>query len=849
MADDKNSDTMTLRPMLFFSQSKDVLASAVLPAFITLIASLLGGNVQAQHSSSEIYQKVKKLSVLGNVLYLAAHPDDENTRFISWCANDQLFNTHYLSLTRGDGGQNLIGTELREELGIIRTQELLAARRLDGGTQSFSRANDFGYSKTADETLRIWNHQQVLADVVWTVRKLRPDVIVCRFPPDSRGGHGHHTASAMLGIEAFNMAADPAAFPDQLAQVEVWQPLRIVTNTGRWWNADISADEPGVVTEDVGTYLPVVGKSIGEMAALSRSQHRSQGFGSTGVRGSLPEYFEHLEGVEAQGSLFDGMASDWSRVNGGDGAQKLADDVKQGFSFADPAASVPALLKLRDEIKLLKDAFWRQVKITEVEGLIHDCLGLHLEARAYGHSGVPGDSVGVVFELINRSKRSVQLTSILSEMPLDMRGQMGLLPPNSVTEVKATFRLPMDSRISQPYWLENEGTTGMYAVDDLSLVIQPDNQPAVSFDIDIAVDGRPVTYQVPLRYRWNDPVTGENHRPFVITPPVVLGFSESLLIAKDDAKNTLTLQISAMTDNVEGEVLLRVPTGWEVNPTRMSVRLEKKGDEQSVKVSVKANGVVSGGVLCASFESKSGTYDRDMRTITYEHIPTQVHFPRAETKLTFIDLKGVSGRLGYIQGAGDAVADGLRSIGFEVDELMEADLIPGNLARYRAVILGIRFLNVNERAQYILPKLLDFVRGGGNLIIQYNTSRGLEINGLSPYSIRLGRDRVTEEDAEVTVLLSDHPALISPNRIAAADFDGWVQERGLYFPSEWDASFAAPLRMNDTGELPKDGSLLIAQHGKGHFIYTGLSLFRQLPAGVPGAYRLLVNLIRLPQND
>ncbi len=817
--------------------------------FALLLVVFSGTDVVGQVSSSEIHQKVRKLGVLGNVLYLAAHPDDENTRFISWCANDRLFNTHYLSLTRGDGGQNLIGPELREELGMIRTQELLAARRLDGGTQSFSRANDFGYSKTADETLRIWDHQQVLADVVWTLRKLRPDVIVCRFPPDARGGHGHHTASALLGIEAFKLAADPTAFPEQLAHVEVWQPLRIVTNTGRWWNSDISADEPGVVSEDVGTYIPVLGRSIGELAALSRSQHRSQGFGSTGVRGALPEYFEHLEGDEAQESLFDGVSADWSRVEGGARVQKAVDEVQLGFSFAEPAASVPALLKLRDELRLVKDAFWREVKMGEVDDLIRDCLGLHLEARAEAYSAAPGDSVDVTFEFINRSTRPLVLGGILSTLPLDLRGQMGPLPANSVVEVKGGFMLPKDVAISQPFWLQKQGTLGMYTVDDPSLILLPENRPSVVFDLDIVVDGRTLTFQVPLRYRWNDPVTGENHRPFVVTPPVVLGFNKSLLLAKDNSSNALTLRITSMSDGVKGEVVIKAPAGWVVEPARVPVSLASKGDEQLLNVSVKAGDRSEGGTLSASFVTASGTYDRALRTITYDHIPTQVHFPRCETKLTFIDLKGVTGRIGYLEGAGDGVADGLRSVGFEVDDLSEADLSSDNLAGYKAVILGIRFLNVNERAQYILPKLLDYVQNGGNLIVQYNTSRGLEMDGLSPYTLKLGRDRVTEEDAEVTVLLPEHQALRSPNRITASDFEGWVQERGLYFPGEWDATYSAPLRMNDTGESPKDGSLLVAKHGKGHFVYTGISFFRQLPAGVSGAYRLLVNLIGLKQEE
>jgi len=798
-----------------------------------------------QPSSSEIFNGIRKLNVLGNVLYLAAHPDDENTRFIAWCANEKLLNTHYLSLTRGDGGQNLIGPELRDELGMIRTQELLAARRIDGGTQSFSRANDFGYSKTADETLKIWDRQQVLADVVWTIRKFRPDVIVCRFPADSRGGHGHHSASAILGIEAFKLAADPKAFPEQLKHVGTWQAKRIVTNTGRWWNETISGDEPGVVTEDVGIYNPVLGTSATEIAALSRSRHRSQGFGSSGTRGQQLEYFEHVDGDTAKVSLFDGVRTDWTRIEGGPALQRMCQQLEAAYRMTAPHESIAALLEIRKVIEGIKDEFWKNIKLREVDRLIRNCAGLHLEVTADVHSSAPGDSVKLTVEVVNRSPVSVTLQFIKSSELKIQDSESKKLAFNDKKELKFAVRIPADAKVSHPFWLEKAGTLGTYRVDDITWTHLPENRPAFSLQAVLAISGQAIAYDIPVAYKWNDPVTGENHRPFIVTPPVLVSFAKELQIFSTLETREVEVKLTATTDGLMGELQLMAPTGWKLDRTKMAVSLSKKGEEQVVKVRLTPSEGAENGQLQATFQANGKQHGLGMRTIAYEHIPTQVHFPKAQSRLVLIDLKRTGQRIGYVAGAGDGVADGLRAIGYTVDELTEADLSPATLARYDAVITGIRFLNVNDRAAFMMTSLLKYAELGGTVIVQYNTSRGLETEGLVPFPLTLGRDRVTEEDAAVTLLLPDHPALTTPNRITAADFDGWVQERGLYFPSAWDPAYAAPLRMNDTGETPKDGSLLIAQHGQGHFVYTGISFFRQLPEGVPGAFRLLVNLVSL----
>lgn len=814
-----------------------------------LLVCVCGINAFAQKphqpSSSEIYQGIKKLNVLGNVLYIAAHPDDENTRFIAYCANEKLFNTRYLSLTRGDGGQNLIGSELREELGIIRTQELIAARRLDGGQQSFSRANDFGYSKTSDETLRIWERAKVLEDIVWAIRNLRPDIIVCRFPTDSRGGHGHHSASAILGIEAFEKAADRYAFQDQLHQVSTWQAKRIVTNIGRWWNPDLSADDPNVVTEDIGAFNVFLGTSYNELAAESRSQHRSQGFGSTGTRGEMLEYFEHTKGLRADSSIFEGVNTGWSRVKGGADVEAICSLLAQEYDFTRPEKSLPLLLQLRERLGSLSDKYWQRIKLNEVDQLIRACTGIFIEAKADRHHAAEGDSLKIQFEVVNRSSVPMALRSISCEALRHGMAFISDLPFNVPIGEKHTAVVPMGAAISQPYWLAEAWSEGMYEVNDRDLGLLPENPHAFIFDVTVLIDGRQLSFSTPLIYKSNDPVRGEVYRPFVIAPSVIVTLNKDLVVCPKGMSKELEITVNSTKGDLSGQLQISAPEGWQISKAAHALSFAKAGDERRVTVSMTPSANASKGKLKATFIADGKTFDRSQRTISYDHIPTQTYFPKAEAHLSHIDVKRKGQRIGYLAGAGDAVADGLRAVGYVVDDLQVSDLSAENLKRYDAVVLGIRFLNVNEHASVIMPKLMQFAEGGGNVIIQYNTSRGLELDGLVPDFLKLGRDRVTEEDAEVRILLPDHSAFNVPNRITPSDFEGWSQERGLYFASEWGQGYQALLSMNDVGETPKDGSLLVAKYGKGHFVYTGLSFFRQFPAGVPGAHRLLVNLISL----
>lgn len=814
---------------------------------ILVLASLNSSLAQMPHqpSSAEIYQDIKKLGVLGNVLYLAAHPDDENTRFIAYCANEKLFNTAYLSLTRGDGGQNLVGPELREQLGIIRTQELLAARRTDGGEQYFSRANDFGYSKTAEETLEIWDKEKILGDVVRVIRQFRPDVIVCRFPADGGGGHGHHTASALLGREAFDLAADPEAYPEQLLTLKPWQALRIVVNTGRWWNDEISANDPGVVTIDVGAYNVVLGTSYTELAARSRTMHKSQGFGSTGERGEKIEYFEHMAGDNAEEDLFDGFEADWSRVHGTSTISQKVEILIDRYDLADPTASITGLLQIHRELNRLEDDYWKPRKIAEVEQLIYDCAGLYLEARSEDYWASPGDSLSLTFELTSRALDEVEWVSFHIpeiDVAIEVDSELAL---NVTFDQEYSVLLPDDLSYSQPYWLREEGTLGTYTVNDATLIGTPENQPALTVDFQVNINGLDLSYSRPVVYKWNDPVTGENYRPFSVTPPVFMTFDQPSHIFTGTAEKEVKINVKAIQANFSGKLFFEEKPGWEVKPSIITLNFSEKGEEQSFTLSVSPKETAVAIDLVATAISSAKEYSQGLSEILYDHIPAQVYMPAASTKLVYIDIERKGDRIAYIPGAGDVIPESLRNVGYTVDELSESEVTASNLKQYDAVITGIRLLNVDDRIDFYMPELLKYAEQGGTLVIQYNTRHRLKTDIFSPYPITLSRGRVTEENAEVTFLKPDHPVLNFPNKITEADFDGWVQERGLYFPSEWSAEYDAILSWHDIGEQAQDGSLLVAEYGEGHYVYTGISFFRELPAAVPGAYRLLCNLLSL----
>lgn len=803
-------------------------------------------------SAAKLQQDLQKLNVLGSVLYLAAHPDDENTRLIAYLSNEKLYNTGYLAVTRGDGGQNLVGPEIREGLGIIRTQELLQARRTDGGKQFFTRANDFGFSKNPEETFTIWDKEQVLADMVWTIRKFRPDVMITRFPPDERAGHGHHSASAILAEEAFKAAADPKRFPEQLKYVEAWQAKRLLWNTGVWsFRSQEEFEKFGkeLLKIDVGGYNPLLGKSYGEIAAESRSMHKSQGFGSSGSRGANQEYLQHTTGDKAQQQLFEGVNTTWSRIKGGEKVQQLIQKAINNYKPAEPASVVPILLAAKKELEKLPDNYWKRVKLEELQDVVQHALGLYLEVTANDFAAAPGQPVKLDVEAINRSAVPVVLKSINYSVANTDTTLNISLKNNEPLKSTVNHTLPKNSFYSQPYWLREEGTLGMFAVQNQQEVGLPENPAAAQATFSLLVAGEPLRITVPIVYKRTDPVEGEVYRPFVITPPIFVNLKEHVFMFASPEPKQVQVLVKSGKDDISGDVRLSAPKGWRIEPATAAFKLAAKGAEQSITFTVYPPKDAQEAQLQAIATIDGKTYTQGLNEINYSHIPAQITFPEATAKIVKLDLQKRGQRVAYLMGAGDEIPASLQQIGYNVTLLKDEDMRLSFLKQFDAVILGVRAYNTIERIRFYQPTLLDYVKQGGNLIVQYNTNHSLNLPQIAPYPLKLSRDRVTVEDAEVRFLNPEHPVLNSPNKITQQDFNGWVQERGLYFPSEWGNEFTPILSANDPGEPARDGGLLVAKYGEGYYVYTGYSWFRELPAGVPGAYRLFTNLISLGKPD
>lgn len=803
-------------------------------------------------SSSEIFLRLKKLNVLGNALYVAAHPDDENTRVIGYLGNGKLVNTAYLSMTRGDGGQNLIGPEIREQLGIIRTQELLSARRIDGGTQFFTRAIDFGYSKNTEETQRIWNRDEVLKDVVWTFRRFRPDVIMLRFPPDARAGHGHHTTSAILAREAFKLSGDPNVFPEQLKYVDPWTPEKIFLNTGRWWSTNISGEDEGVVAMDVGGYSNLLGTSYSEMAALSRSQHKSQGFGSSGTRGEQIEFMEYAGGLASEETVFDGIDLTWNRVAGSGTISNVIQSLIDNYDINAPHKSINGLIDVRKSIQKLKDSYWKKTKTNEIDDLLIACSGLYLESSANTFSVVKGDSISITTELTNRAPVTIELQNI-SINEIDQSVDQQLLPENKVIRSNYSIVVADDMPISNPYWLNKKGTLGMYAVDDLVQIGKPENDPSFYADITFSIEQQLITRRVPLIYKWSDRVKGEQRRRVEVIPPVMVSMDEQVVIFANNHPRPVRVKVVAGKNKLETDVALDVPKGWRSEPESRHISIEQKDDEALVNFVVYPPTEQSEVFVDAVAIVNGETYNLSRNLISYDHIPTQTLFPTATSKFVRLDIKKGGAVIGYLHGAGDAVPESLEAIGYSVWNMEMKDITPENLATLDAFVVGIRGVNTHPDLKNYKETILSFVENGGNVVYQFNTSRRINWEDFAPYELGFtgssSDSRVSVEEAEIRILQPDHPVLNTPNKITSEDFEGWVQERGLYFPNKWAPEYEAVLSSNDPGEEPKDGGLLIAKHGEGYFIYSGYAWFRQLPAGVSGAYRLFTNIISLGKTE
>jgi LmbE family N-acetylglucosaminyl deacetylase len=822
---------------------KLILKTLIIIILFLPVSNITSAQPDGEMSSSQLKLALDKLNTLGSVLYIAAHPDDENNGLLAYFAKGKLFRTGYLSLTRGDGGQNLIGSEQGDLLGVVRTQELLAARRIDGAEQFFSRAIDFGFSKSADETFNFWGKQKILSDVVWIIRNFRPDVIITRFHGTKEDGHGHHIASEILAAEAFKLAGDSTAFPEQLKFVKPWQSKRILWNA--WLPAldKMKVDISKLLKVDAGAYNPLLGESYTEIAAQSRSMHKTQGFGSSPQLGESINYFLPIDGAKANNDLFDGINLTWSRVPGGEKIGKLIEEANKKFNPENPAEIIPILIRAYKEMAGIDDDYWIPLKKKELLDVIRACSGLYMESTASDYSGVPGEEVKITSEIINRSDfpiilKKVETSGQVSEKDINQR-----LINESLTTVSSSVNIPVNAEYSQPYWLKEKPGTGDYIISNQLLIGKAENDPALKTLFEISAGDQTLKFTVPVVYKWNDPVKGEQVRPFIIVPPVAINIENKDYLFPTVKGRKITATLIANSNDVSGTLKLNLPDGWQADTVQKEFVLTHKHDELPVSFNVfppKSNSDVE-----FSIEAKVNNkiIRQGMISIDYSHIPIQTVFPAAEAKLIRLEIRKVINNIGYIMGPGDDVPQSLTELGYKVTQLSGEEIESGNLSKFEAIVTGIRVYNTNHEIVNEQPELLNYVKNGGTLVVQYNKNFGLITDKIGPYPFHISSQRVTDETSDVNFLDSLSSILNYPNKITKKDFDNWIQERGIYFADQWDPHYKTVIACSDPGEEPLQGGLIYAKYGKGIFIYTGYDWFRELPSGVPGAYKIFVNLI------
>jgi LmbE family N-acetylglucosaminyl deacetylase len=831
------------------------LSTLALLFVLSLSSSAARAQSPARSDAAETEAALRRLLVTGSVLYVGAHPDDENTAMLSYLARGRGARTAYLSLTRGDGGQNLLGTEKGEMLGVVRTQELLAARRVDGAQQFFTRAIDFGFTKSPEETFRFWGHDEVLADVVWVIRRFRPDVIIARFPTTGEGGHGQHTASAILASEAFDAAGDPARFPEQLKYVEVWKPKRLLWNVFNYGGGR-PKDADKMLSVDVGGYDSLLGKSYTEIAADSRTMHKSQGQGTPERRGPAPNFFALIKGEPASKDIFDGVDMTWRRVEGGEQVGQLLEEAARKYDASNPSAALPLLVRAYALLSRMQTSktpadplvFEKRKELGEV---IRACAGLWIEAVAAEPYVTPGGEVKVTTTVVNRSDFPLKFENVgASSTGVDIFREE--LKNNQPFTRETTRRVPTDADYSQPYWLREEPRAGLFSVNERSLIGSPENAPPLDAPITIYAGegGDAISFDAPVLYRWVDPVRGTLYRPVAVVPEIALNVEEKTLVFPDRAPKQVRVVLkSNAAGERAGSLRLKLPAGWTATPAEIPVALKGKGEEFRASFNVTPPQTPSVASLSAEFQSDGKTFTRGLNEINYAHIPPQTLFPTASAKLVRVDLQRRGGQIGYVMGSGDEVPEALRQVGYNVTLLSDEEIEAGDLSRFDAVITGVRAYNTRAALRRQQKRLMEYVERGGTLVVQYNTpDRTLEGAQVGPYPFKLTQDRVTDESAALTLLAPTDALLNAPNRITPEDFSGWVQERGLYFASDWDARYTPLFASHDPGEQDSKGSTLVAHYGRGTYVFTSLAFFRQLPAGVPGAYRLFVNMISAGKN-
>ena len=840
----------------FYSLSTPKVRARVLfsPVFLCL---LLLSPLEAQRNISgevEIRQALERLDTLGSVMMIGAHPDDENTALLAYFSRGLHMRTAYLSLTRGEGGQNLIGSEQGDELGVIRTQELLAARKIDGGEQFFTRAIDFGFSKTAAETFTKWPREKVLGDVVWNIRRFRPDVIVLRFSGTPRDGHGQHQVSAILGKEAFSAAADPSKFPEQLQWVQPWQAKRLMWNTFAF-TAEQQKEEAAIkdkLAVDLGEYSQELGYSYSEIAGMSRSQHRSQGMGAAESKGSTTNYLVTIAGDRATKNVFEGIDTSWSRVAGGADVAPIVEKARDSFTGRKAETLLPHLVEARAKAAALKDPLAVR-KLREIDETIGLLSGLWLDAAADKYAATPGTPVKIAITALARVSVNATLVGV-HVMGMEGAPQLDLAPVTLVFNQPSLYSLtvpvPQAEPYSQPYWLAEPKDGALYTVRDPRMIGNPENTPVLEAHFRVKIAGTEIEITRAVQHRYIDHIYGEQLRPLAIVPPVGVTVPEQALVFASAAPRKIDVFVKANIPKASGDVYLDTPAGWHIEPATRHFELASVDEQTTASFTITPPSSDARGELRAVATVGGRKISSSTEVIQYPHIPVQTLFPASDAKLVRASIVTLAKNIGYIVGAGDEVPSALRQVGCEVTLLSADDLVRADLSKYDAIVTGVRAFNTRADLRANYQRLFDYAQNGGTVVVQYNVLEGGPFGGnpslldhVGPYPIKVSRDRVTVEEAPVTFPNPQNPVLHAPNEITDRDFDGWVQERGLYFANEWDSKYQSVFETHDPGEQPMPGGMLYAKYGKGVYIFSAYSWFRELPAGVPGAFRIFANML------
>jgi len=835
---------------------------------------------------------VLRLPVVASMLHTGAHPDDENSALVAYVSRGLHARTAYLSLNRGEGGQNLIGPELYDSIGIIRTEELLSARRYDGAQQFFTRAYDFGFSKSAEEALTYWNHDEMLlSDVVRIIRRFRPDVIISVFADSPHDGHGQHQASGRITREAFYAAADPERFPEHFRDgLGTWQVRKLFVNNMRASFASLDS-----LQVEIGTYSPLLDRSFRELGLAGRSMHRSQDMGTLQLKGPATTKIKLVAQAEMKvlgddSHIFDGLDTTFMRLHtmAGPEAEKVFDFAKRlsrinmlaleavaKYRAGEPSVLLdPVLEGLRIIRSLKKDLRQSTIRRDNVDDIlflldhkekdftnvVRLALGMAFEVLSGEDRVVPGDTLGVNLQLLNRSSRNVNLVSLDLKVP---PGWVTTAEPSTVTKigynesVEQQWRIsvPLDAPFTQPYWHRRSLNDRHVIVEDESLIGRPWSPQAVVGQASFVLDGIKIEICQPVQYRFADRALGEIRRELQVVPALSVTLEPKVVVSAEGHGQPLKVNVTLLSNvnkPLQGTLQLETPPGWEVSPSNVKFSFSRKGQKARFSYMVTPNNITATGAyeVQAVAKTAENNYDEGYEVVAYPHTEPRHLYSKAKSTVRVTRLDWPSGlKVGYIMGTGDRVPHTLRQLGLQIQMLTTLELTTSDLGEFDLIIAGIRAYEVRHDLVAANQRLLDYVKSGGLYIVQYNRYV-LNQKHYGPYPFRINRphDRVTQEDAPVKILVPDHPIFNNPNQITEADFEGWVQERGLYFLGEWDHRYTPLMASQDKGETPREGGLVEARYGKGRYIYTGYAWFRQLPAGVPGALRLFTNLISLAKN-